>query len=325
MAVFTTLTAEDIRRLLPDFDIGEFCALEPIASGIENTNYFLDTSRGRWVLTVFERLSQQQLPFYLELCAHLGQQGLPVAAPVRNHQGKLFSLIKDKPFAIANRLAGESVVDVTAAECASMGAVLARMHLAVQNFELFQENLRGPQWWKDTVPQVLSHLDGDTQCVLTQELKRQLVVFDDIDFKQLPSGACHCDLFRNNAMIIGHGTSNAHVSGVFDFYFAGCTAFLFDVAVTVNDWCTDFSDPQLRLHTEKTRAFLNAYNAVRPFVLAEHKWWPEMLRAAALRFWISRLYDFYKPREASLLTPHDPTYFEKILRTRKTESLALIA
>lgn len=325
MAVFTTLTADDVRRLLPDFDIGEFSALEPIASGIENTNYFLDTTQGRWVLTVFERLTEQQLPFYLELCAHLGKKGVPVATPVRSRNGKLFSFVKGKPFSIANRLEGQSVADVTPSECASMGEVLARMHLAAQSFELFQENLRGPQWWKSTAPQVLPHLDDSTREMLSEEVDRQFRIFNDPEFKQLTVAACHCDLFRNNAMIIGHGTDSARVCGVFDFYFAGCTALLFDIAVTVNDWCTDFEDPDLKLHAEKTRSFLDAYNAVRPFTDAEKRWWPDMLRAAALRFWISRLYDFYMPRQASLLTPHDPTHFEKILRSRKTESFVLIA
>lgn len=325
MAVFTTLTAEDVCRVLPEFNIGQFCSLEPIASGIENTNYFLDTTCGRWVLTVFERLTREQLPFYLELSAHLGQKGLPVAAPVRTQSGALYSLIKGKPFSVANRLAGESVVEVTPRECASMGQVLARMHAAAQSFTLYQPNLRGLQWWQETAPKVAPYLEEPLQTLLREELEHQTAVFDDAGFKALPAAACHCDLFRNNAMICGHGTDEAHVCGVFDFYFAGCTALLFDVAVTVNDWCTDFSDPALRLDAQKTQAFLRAYHAVRPFTSAERRWWPDMLRAAALRFWLSRLYDYYMPRQASLLKPHDPTYFEKVLRARRRETCELLA
>ena len=323
MAVFTTLTPEDVSSALPDFDIGQLVSLEPIASGIENTNYFLDTTAGRWVLTVFERLTEAQLPFYLELSAHLGARGCPVATPVRTADGKLYSFIKGKPFSIANRLEGESVVEVTPKECASMGEVLARMHLAAESFPLFQENLRGPQWWRETAPKVLPYLEAPARELITEELEHQPAVFADPDFKRLTVAACHCDLFRNNAMIVGHGTESEHVSGVFDFYFAGCTALLFDVAVTVNDWCTDFADPELHLDPEKTHAFLAGYAAVRPFTEAEKRWWPDMLRAGALRFWLSRLFDFYRPREASLLKPHDPTYFEKILRTRKTENCPL--
>lgn len=325
MAVFTTLTPLEVRKELPDFNIGELLSLEPIASGIENTNYFLDTTEGRWVLTVFERLSESQLPFYLELCAHLRSQGCPVAAPVRTKSGQLFSHIKGKPFSIANRLEGRSIENVTAKECASMGEVLARMHIAARGFSLFQENMRGPQWWQATAPVVLPHLDPTVGAMLSEEVNHQLTVFSDSQFQALPVAACHCDLFRNNAMIIGHGTEQEHVSGVFDFYFAGCTALLFDVAVTVNDWCTDFEAPDLHLDPRKTEAFLRAYHAVLPFTDAERRWWPDMLRAAALRFWLSRLYDFYQPRKASLLKPHDPTYFEKILKNRKRETIALVA
>lgn len=139
MAVFTTLTPLEVRKELPDFNIGELLSLEPIASGIENTNYFLDTTEGRWVLTVFERLSESQLPFYLELCAHLRSQGCPVAAPVRTKSGQLFSHIKGKPFSIANRLEGRSIENVTAKECASMGEVLARMHIAARGFPCFRK------------------------------------------------------------------------------------------------------------------------------------------------------------------------------------------
>ena len=190
MAVFTTLTPLEVCKELPDFNIGELLSLEPIASGIENTNYFLDTTEGRWVLTVFERLSESQLPFYLELCAHLRSQGCPVAAPVRTKSGQLFSHIKGKPFSIANRLEGRSIENVTAKECASMGEVLARMHIAARGFSLFQENLRGPQWWQATAPVVLPHLDPTVGAMLSEEVNHQLTVFSDSQFQALPVAAC---------------------------------------------------------------------------------------------------------------------------------------
>lgn len=321
MAVFTTLTDQEAAGLLSEFDIGEFRTLEPIAGGIENTNYFLDTTQGRWVLTVFERLSAEQLPFYLKLTAHLKAAGLPVAAPVRTREGSLFSTVKGKPFAVANRLSGASVVEVTPAECADMGRVLARMHLAAADFPLHQDNLRGPQWWKEVVPQLLPHLGESERAMLEEELAHQIALFADPDFQALPQAACHCDLFRNNAMIEGHGTAKARVCGVFDFYFAGCTPLVYDIAVTVNDWCTAFDDPELSLEAEKTGAFLTGYESVRPLWTQEKAVLSDMLRAGALRFWISRLFDVYMPREATLLKPHDPTYFEKILRSRRSCAL----
>ena len=208
MAVFTTLTPLEVRKELPDFNIGELLSLEPIASGIENTNYFLDTTEGRWVLTVFERLSESQLPFYLELCAHLRSQGCPVAAPVRTKSGQLFSHIKGKPFSIANRLEGRSIENVTAKECASMGEVLARMHIAARGFSLFQENLRGPQWWQATAPVVLPHLDPTVGAMLSEEVNHQLTVFSDSQFQALPVAACHCDLWRIRLLLCGlYGSS----------------------------------------------------------------------------------------------------------------------
>lgn len=317
MAVFTSLTKDGVRGLLAAFGLSEPLLLEPIASGIENTNYYVDTPEGRWVLTVFERLTREQLPFYLELAEHLGKAGLPVAAPLRTKEGELFSEIAGKPCSIARRLEGESVADVTPAECASMGEVLARMHLAVADFKPFQENLRGPAWWLKTAPLVMPHLDHEAQKLLASEVDYQVnTVFANERFQKIPAGACHCDLFRNNAMIAGHGTDKAHVCGVFDFYFAGCTPFLYDCAVTVNDWCTDYSSPRLALDPAKARAFWDAYIAVRPMQSSERLWWRDMMRTAALRFWLSRLYDYYLPREASLLKPHDPTVYQRILADR---------
>ncbi len=316
MAVFTELSQDAVRTLLLNFDIGELTALEPIESGIENTNYFLDTTQGRWVLTVFERLSAQELPFYLELCAHLKSHGCSVAAPVVNRNGHLFDFVCGKPFAIADRLSGSSYADVDTVECASMGKTLAKMHLAAKDFKPYQKNLRGYEWVRETTPKIQPHVPEALYAKLVNEVKHQGTVYASQAYAQLTQTACHCDLFRNNAMIADHGTDKAHVSGVFDFYFAGCSPWLFDLAVTVNDWCITPSTGQL--DEVRVRAFMDAYHAERPLTENEHSLWRDMLRAAALRFWTSRLYDFYLPREASLLKPHDPTHFERVLDDRKT-------
>ena len=316
MAVFTELTVSDVESLLKDFQLGNFVDLKPIAGGIENTNYFLDTTAGRWVLTVFERLAPEELPFYLELCAHLKAHFCPVAAPVRNVKGELFGFVKGKPFAIANRLTGEAVDDVNVLECASMGALLAQMHIAALDFKPYQENLRGFKWIKATAPKIEPHVPADLYAKLAAEVKYQEGVYTSAAYAELTKTACHCDLFRNNTLIADHGTGRDHVAGVFDFYFAGCSPWLFDLAVTVNDWCIDVETG--KLDEERTAALLDHYNAVRPLTENEHRLWRDMLRAGALRFWTSRLFDFYLPRKASLLTPHDPTHFERVLDDRKT-------
>lgn len=319
MAVFTTLSFGEVSEALARFDIGRAVELVPIAGGIENTNYFLDTDRGRWVLTVFERLPADQLPFYLEFCEHLKSHFCPVASPVRTREGKLFDFIHGKPFSIANRLEGEGVEDVTAGECASMALILAQMHIAALSFKPQQDNLRGFKWIQATAPKLRPHVPEAVYSKLADEVCHQAGIFSSPAYAELTKTACHCDLFRNNTLIADHETGAGHVAGVFDFYFAGCSPWLFDLAVCVNDWCID---PATGLLDEtRTAAFLDNYHAVRPLTVNERSLWRDMLRAAALRFWTSRLYDFYLPREASLLKPHDPTHFERVLDDRRTCAL----
>ncbi len=316
MAVFTNVTEEDARELLARFSIGDFVALKPISSGIENTNYFLSTTQGEWVLTLFERLKPEELPFYLELCEHLLKKGCRVAAPVRTKDGALWTIVNGKPASIANRLYGTSERRMGEAECRSMGELLAQMHLAARDFPRFQENLRGLPWWKATVPGLEPYLPT----ALFEDLKSEVAFFDDAShrspWKDLPLIACHCDLFRDNTLIENAGTSDARVAGVFDFYFAGCMPRLYDLAVVVNDWCVD--DATGALKPELVKPLMDAYHAAAPLTADEKSLWRTALRAGATRFWISRLNDFYKPREASLLKPHDPTHFERVLHDRRT-------
>ncbi len=319
MAVFTEISEMDAAELLRGFSIGSLRALAPIASGIENTNYFLDTDQGRWVLTVFERLSAAELPFYLELCAHLAAKGCRVAQPQRTRSGTLLAQIHGKPCSIANRLEGTDVADMGVPECRSMGELLAQMHLAARDFPVYQENLRGLSWWKMAAQKVRPHVPASLSALYDREIEHQSKVMQSSQYRSLGAYACHCDLFRNNSLISKAGTPQASVAGVFDFYFAGCVPWLYDLAVTMNDWCINPADGTFI--RQKAQAFIEAYSAVRPLTQTEHGLWRDMLRAAALRFWMSRLYDYYLPRQASLLTPHDPTHFERVLKDRLTAEL----
>ena len=319
MAVFTDVSDDDARELLTHYALGRFVSISPISSGIENTNYFLTTTEGEWVLTLFERLKPAELPFYLELCEHLLKKGCRVAAPVRSTSGSLWTFVRGKPAAIANRLHGTSVRAMGAAECRSMGGVLASMHLAAQDFHRFQANLRGLDWWKATVPELAAYLPP----ALFEDLQQEVAYFDQAShaspWKDLPLIACHCDLFRDNTLIARAGTDEAEVAGVFDFYFAGCMPRLYDLAVVVNDWCVD--DATGALKPDLVKALMDAYHAAAPLTATEKELWRTALRAGATRFWISRLNDFYKPREASLLKPHDPSHFERVLHNRRTCAL----
>ena len=309
MAVFTPVTLDEINAWAVKFPIGAVRSLQGISSGIENSNFFLTAERGEYVLTIFEKLGFDQLPFYLNLMRHLAEHGVLVPAPIADQHGAILHELHGKPAAIVRRLHGDWVPAPQPSHCAKVGSMLARMHLAAQDYPLFQPNLRGLDWWRETTPVVLPYLTDDNQQLLRSELVFQENFAASASYPLLPHGPIHADLFRNNVMFDGE-----ELSGFFDFYFAGCDRWLFDVAVTVNDWCIDLSSGAT--DAARVRALLDAYHAVRPFTAEEHAAWPAMLRAAALRFWISRLYDFYLPREAEMLTPHDPTHFERILRHR---------
>ena len=313
MAVFTSVSDDSARALLKSYDLGDFVALRGIAAGIENSNFFLTTTRGEYVLTIFEVLTAAQLPFYIELMHHLAQRDVPVPHPQTRVDGSRLSTLADKPAAIVSRLAGAYEPAPTLEHCALAGQTLARTHLATKNFALTQPNLRGLAWWEQTAPVVLPYLPSNLAALLTQSLDEQRAVALTEPYKTLPFGPSHCDLFRDNVLFAGTH-QQPKMGGFIDFYFAGCDTWLFDVAVTVNDWCINLSTGET--DSQRVRALLDAYASVRPFTPEERAAWPIMLRAAALRFWLSRLYDFYLPREAEMLTPHDPTHFERLLRHR---------
>jgi homoserine kinase type II len=310
MAVFTRLTSADVAALLTRYRIGELVSLEGIGSGIENTNYFATTTAGSFVLTVFERLSFTQLPFYLELMRHAATRGLPVPMPQAHVGGALVSEIKGKPCAFVTRVPGHAVELPGARQCERVGEFLARLHLECADFTLFQPNLRGIGWWKSTLPLLEPHVPDDEFQELAEEVIYQDSFFRSPAFEKLPSGPIHGDLFRDNVLWQDGET----IGGVIDFYFAGCSLLLFDLAVTVNDWCVDLATGAF--DRVRAKALLGAYHALRPLTEAEHAAWHTVLRAAALRFWMSRLHDLHLPRDAHLLKAHDPTRFERMLRVR---------
>jgi homoserine kinase type II len=316
MAVFTSIGDDEARRLLLDYQVGDFVALEGISAGIENTNYFLTTTEGEYVLTVFEVLTHAQLPFYVELMHHLSEQRLPVAVPQTRRDGTRISTMHDKPTIIVTRLSGQWVKSPSLAHCELAAQTMAKLHLAGQHFSIKQPNLRGLAWWQETAPRLTSYLSHDQQALLTRALSHQVALNTAGRLASLPYGPAHCDFFRDNVLFNGDAQAPV-MGGVIDFYFAGCDYWLFDMAVAVNDWCIERDSGALI--PEKTQAWLDAYQHIRPLTENERALWPDMLEAAALRFWISRLFDFHKPRPAETLKPHDPTHFERVLRLRVNE------
>ena len=319
MAVYTEVSLDDANHLTSRLDLGPLKSLEGCPGGIENTNYFLATERGDYVLTLFERLTREQLPFYLALMKHLAAKGIPVPDPAEDAAGIYLHALNGKPATVVNRLRGSSSLAPGEAECAAVGSMLARMHLAAADFEMEQPNLRGLAWWNQTVPVIRPYLDAAQRGLLDSELAYQNHVAASARYEALPRGPIHADLFRDNVLFERDATPSGaldppRLSGFFDFYFAGVDSWLFDIAVCLNDWCVDLASGVG--DGQRTHSLLSAYDAVRPLTGPERALLPAMARAGALRFWISRLWDLHLPREASMLRAHDPSHFERVLRQR---------
>jgi homoserine kinase type II len=304
MSVFTPVSPEQLAAWLGQFSVGSLLGVEGIKEGVENSNFLVTTSHGRFVLTLFERLNRDELPFYIHLMAHLAQHGIPCPAPVANREQEYLGSLNGRPAVLASFLPGVSVVRTTPAQCAAAGAMLAKLHLAGQSYRQRLDNPRGPRWWSETAPSVMPFLESVDQALLRDEVRFQQLA----NLEDLPRGVIHADLFRDNVLL-----EDDHVTGIVDFYFACQDALLYDVAVTVNAWC---SAEDGGLDDEAARALLTAYHAGRPLTRMEHMAWPAMLRGAALRFWLSRLFDMHLPRPGEMVRVRNPEHYRNILRRR---------
>ena len=301
MSVFTKVSHAELLEFLRQYPLGEVLGFQGIGEGVENTNYYVDTVDGRFVLTLFERLNPADLPFFLDLMDHLALRGVPCPKPLHTRSGATLTQVNGKPAAMVQRLTGQSVLFPSAAQSASVGALLGDMHVAATDFAGGCPNPRGAEWRRDTAWQLLDAVDADTAAILRDELAAQ----DGLDLASLPQGVIHADLFRDNVLFV-----DERLSGVIDFYYACTDAQLYDLAVTVNDWCFDVRG---ELNTELARWLVTRYTALRRITAAEKKAWPLVLRAAAFRFWLSRLYDWHFPRGGDLVHVKDPAEYRRKL------------
>lgn len=305
MSVFTTLSLDEVRQWLTPFQVGDLLTLRGIAAGITNTNYFVETTQARFVLTVFEKNDFDELPYFVHLMTHLSQHGILCPRPIVDGHGVALQRLHGKPALMVSCLQGSDVSQPNLMQIAAVADTLARMHQAGLAFHAQSHNQRGQGWRVITAQQVMPKLAPVQQHLLQEELEFQ----HGLDLSGLPHGVIHGDLFRDNVLFDGD-----RLGGFIDFYYACHDVLAYDVAIAVNDWCCD---GQGGLHDEKLATFMNAYQAVRPFVASEKAHWPALLRRAALRFWLSRLYDFYYPLAGELTHAKDPGHFERILLHRK--------
>jgi homoserine kinase type II len=304
MSVFTRVTESEVSAWLTRFSVGAVRTLTPISEGIENTNYFLSTTEGEYVLTLYERVPAEDLPFYLNFTAHLAKSGVAVPTPIADRTGGLFSILNGRPAALTQRINGRPQMQPSVVHCVAVGRELGRLHNASRNFRTRISNKRGPAWTLSTSRAVRAFVTADQNALIENEIKFQR----ERRQTRLPNGAIHADLFRDNVLFDGD-----NLSGLIDFGFAATDEFAYDLAITANDWCVV---PGGEFDNVRLVAFLKAYSAERPLSEAEQVAWPALLRAAAIRFWLSRLYDLHLPRAAEINTPHDPAVFERILRLR---------
>ena len=313
MSVFTPIPIFDARTFVAPYRVGDIIDFQNIAAGVENSNFFVTTTEGRYVLTIFEKIPRKDLDFYMGLMSHLHRNGVACAAPLATDTGIVIRELKGKPAVLVRRLSGNDIAHPTPKDCHAVGMALAQMHEAARSFNLQMSNWRGPSWWRSYALELKQHLSSSENAQIATEIAHQ----EHFDQLNLPRGVIHGDLFRDNILWDDHG--NHHTPQMIDFYFACNEQLLFDVAVTANDWCLDFSAyPDATLHLANARALLAGYSCVRAFSAAESDAWPQLLRAAALRTWLGRLGYHHFPRNSELTHPKDHPFSARLLNFHAT-------
>ena len=305
MSVYTTVDETALRDWLARYRLGPLESFAGIAGGVENTNYFVDTASGRYVLTLFERLSADEAGQYLDLMAHLATARVSCPGPVADREGRRHGSLCGKPAALVSRIPGRDVDEPAAAHCAAIGGWLAAMHAAQASFAARWPNPRGAAWRQTAAADVRPRLAPEQTQLLDEALAAEALLAE----LALPRGLVHADLFRDNALFAD--ADHAVLGGVIDFYFPGEDALLFDLAVVANDWCVVDGKPD----ADREGALLAAYARTRPLTAAEVRAWPAMRLVAALRFWLSRLLDAQAPRSGAMVLIKDPDEYARLLAT----------
>jgi homoserine kinase type II len=306
VAVYTDVMAEDLAAFLAGYDVGELLAYKGIAEGVENSNFLVHTSRGYFILTLYEkRVAAKDLPFFLALMEHLHACGITCPQPVKNNRGEMLGKVAGRPAAMITFLDGMWIRRPAAGHCAALGAALAKLHLAGLDFKKSRANVLSVAGWRplyENCRERANELHRDLQQYLAAELSHLETGWP----RELPQGVIHADLFPDNVFFLGD-----KLSGLIDFYFACTDALAYDVAICLNAWCfeTDHS-----YNVTKGRSLLQAYAQVRPLSQGERRALPLLARGAAMRFLLTRLVDWFDVPAGALVRPKDPLEYYRKLR-----------
>ena len=299
-----------MRGLVADYYLGELVSFQGISGGVENTNYFISTTTGKYVLTLFEEFDYEEVPYFLDVVAHLKHKGFNVPAALMDNHGERLRTVKDRPAIIVDCFPGSTPEGTTVENCALMGKELARLHVAGMDFANHRDSHRGIKWWRSTSQAIAPELELDQAQLLLEQVEAFDAFIADKD-AQLPKGTVHGDLFYNNTLFEGE-----KLSAIIDFYNACYSWLMYDLAIVVNDWCSNIATGELDM--DKYHALVGEYIHERSPNAAEIEAWPHMLKIAALRFWLSRLEAWHgaKHDPERLAQQHDPEEFQRILEAR---------
>lgn len=306
MAVYTSLTQNDVQKFLDSYSIGKLIEFEGISEGVTNSNFFINCDSGKYVLTLFEEESLEDLVLFSNLMSSLAQFNYPCPNPVKDKNNKIIQELKNKPAIIISLVPGSITQTISENHCKLIGEKLAQLHLLSNKVDFSRENKRDLSWMKSTFDKLKNNLTQDDLI----EIDKELLFLKENTADQLPSGLVHADLFHDNVLFKKDGS----VGGVIDFYYASIDKFIYDIAIVVNDWCT-YETGEIDL--EKLNSFINSYSSIRKILPDEMEKINIYLRLAAMRFLISRFFDFYNQREGQIKNVKDPHRFLTILKYRQ--------
>lgn len=302
MAVYTSINIDEISSFLNSYNLPDLKSFKGISSGVTNTNYVIETIDAKYILTIFEQAQPKDIQYYVDLMSFLSNKKYHCPTPIQNQEGFHLGEIKNKPALLVSLLSGRELKSVSNDNCFAVGVSLAQMHQLTQDYKVFIANPRGLNWMNRVFDEIHPLLSNDEVEIIRDEL-----IFLDQNFNSnLPSGIIHADLFKDNVLFYNH-----NVSGVIDFYYACYDLYIYDIAIALNDWCIN---EFFLIDAEKKRYFLNGYESIRELSEDEKNFLPISLRLAAMRFWLSRLYDFHFKKDGEITYTKAPEHFKKILQ-----------